>query len=111
MAPDVQAGRPRKSRSRPVTCAGTSMAAAENREDWWVDRRRQREERMRYEVLLTLYQSAERCAEMEINTAGFVDRLGVWRAEFYRVVEYLDHNGFIRYLRGGPTVCLTEKGV
>lgn len=90
------------------------MAAAERREDWWLDRRRVREERMRYEVLTMVYHSAQRCADFEIEIGGFIQRLGVWEEELLRTLQYLHAQGYIRFSRGplgALTVCLTVKGV
>lgn len=89
------------------------MAAAERKEEWWLDGQRRREERMRYEVLHMLYQATGRCADFEIDIGGFVLRLGIWEDEFLRVLGYLHDEEFIRYHRSdtGASVCLTVKGV
>lgn len=91
------------------------MVAAERSDDRGPDRRRVREERMRYEVLAMVHRSANRCADFEVDIGGFVQRLGVWQEELIRTLEYLDAQGYVRFSRltAGPglNVCLTVKGV
>jgi hypothetical protein len=89
------------------------MAAAEKQDDWWVDLQRRREERMRYEVLVMLYEAVGRCVDFPVDVSGFVRRLGVWEDELRRVLQYLGDRGYIRYLAEGSevSVCLSVKGV
>jgi hypothetical protein len=79
--------------------------------DSWLVLQRKREERMRFEVLELIFLSVDGRAEVEKNVADFVHHLGTWHAELFRVVEWLDRRGFIRYCGAGPTVCLTERGI
>lgn len=76
----------------------------------WLQLQRQREERMRFEVLTMLHQATEGKLAAPCNVSTFADQLGVWRAEVYRTVEWLDRQGLIRYMGAGPTVSLTAKG-
>ncbi len=66
---------------------------------------------MRFEVLELIFASVDGRAEVELNVAGFVHHLGTWHTELFRVVEWLDRRGFIRYCGAGPTVCLTQVGI
>jgi hypothetical protein len=83
---------------------------AEDR-DSWLELQRKREERMRYEVLNLISTSVGGQPEVEKNVSSFIHQLGTWHAELFRVVEWLDRQGFIRYCGAGPTVCLTPRGV
>lgn len=89
------------------------MTAPDEQADDWREKEKQREERMRYQVLHMLYESANRCADFEISVGGFVSRLGVWRDQLFRTLAYLDAEGYIRYSETaeGASVCLTVKGV
>ena len=77
----------------------------------WEALQRRREERMRYEVLLMLYRATEGAMDRPFNVVRFTQDLGVWHAELFRVVEWLDRKGFVRYLGAGPTVSLTPRGI
>lgn len=78
--------------------------------DSWLDLQRKREERMRYEVLAMLYRAADGHVGREINCWNFATQLGVWHAEVFRVLEFLDRKGLVQYRGAGPVVCLTEEG-
>lgn len=77
----------------------------------WMELQREREERMRFEVLELIFTSVGRQPEAEINVSDFVHQLGTWHAELFRVVEWLDRSGLVRYCGAGPTVCLTPRGI
>jgi hypothetical protein len=79
--------------------------------DSWLELQRKREERMRFEVLELISAAVEGRADVENNVSSFVHQLGTWHAELFRVVEWLDRHGFIRYCGAGPTVCLTTQGI
>jgi hypothetical protein len=79
--------------------------------DSWLELQRKREERMRFEVLDLIFASVNGQADVELNVSGFVHHIGTWHAELFRIVEWLDRRGFIRYCGAGPTVCLTRAGV
>ena len=72
--------------------------------------RRQREERMRYEVLALLHRAACGSTERETNAWSFALDLGMWHAELFRVVDWLERRGLVRYCGAGPTICLTPAG-
>jgi DNA-binding IclR family transcriptional regulator len=72
--------------------------------------RQQREERMRYEVLLMLYRAAGGIPEEVVNAWSFSTDLGVWRAEVFRVIEWLERQGLVRYHGAGPAVSITPAG-
>jgi|GEM_PF-5676488 len=73
--------------------------------------RQQREERMRHEVLLMLYRVAEGEPEQVVNAWSFSADLGVWQAEVFRVVEWLERNGLVAYHGAGPAISITSRGV
>ena len=73
--------------------------------------RQKREERMRYEVLGMVCRAARRDPNEAVNCAFFTDRIGVWREEIFRVLEFLDHVGLVRYCGPGPKVCITPRGI
>lgn len=65
---------------------------------------------MRFEILSMLYRAAGGDVDREINCWNFATQLGVWHAEVFRVLEYLDRRGFLEYRGAGPVVCLTPAG-
>lgn len=65
---------------------------------------------MRYQVLRMLYEATNGDPGVKCNIARFDLDLGTWRAELFRIVEWLDRTGFVRYCGAGPTVCITNKG-
>ena len=89
------------------------MAAAENKDESWLETQRRRQERMRFEVLYMLYDAASQCVDFPVDVAGFVRRLGVWEDELVTTIEYLADGGYIRYEAHAwnVSVCLTVKGV
>ena len=95
------------------------MAAAEKPDEWWLDRQRVREERMRFEVLHAIYHAAERIPCVQIDTFHFMEGLGVWREELDRVLQYLigrdflsiDREGLVMPREKGLVACLTQKGI
>lgn len=67
---------------------------------------------MRYEVLLMLYEAADRCADFPVEVGGFVRKLGVWQDELERVLRFLTDRGYIELMGEIPrTVCLTVQGI
>lgn len=79
--------------------------------DGWGEARRQREERMRYEVLDMIHRVSAGDTGRLIHCAAFAQDLGVWREEVYRVIDFLDRAGYLRYRGAGPVVCITRGGV
>lgn len=65
---------------------------------------------MRYEILSMLYRATGGDVDREINCWNFATELGVWHAEVFRVLEYLDRHSYIEYRGAGPVVCLTPAG-
>lgn len=57
-----------------------------------------------------LYRAAGADVEREVNCWRFATELGVWHAEVFRVLEYLDRRGLLEYRGAGPVVCLTHAG-
>ena len=83
---------------------------AAGHQESWLALQRQREERMRYEVLALLSDAVEGRLEEPFNVRPFAEHLGVWEAELFRAVEWLSRHGALRYCGAGPTVCLTAEG-
>lgn len=79
--------------------------------DGWAEARRQREERMRHEILDMIHRVSAGDTGRLIHCAAFAQDLGVWKEEVYRVIDFLDRAGFIRYRGAGPVVCMTRRGV
>ena len=65
---------------------------------------------MRYEVLLMLYRATREEGDRPLKALGFAQDLGVWQAELYRVVEWLERRGLVLYHGAGPTISLTPRG-
>lgn len=65
---------------------------------------------MRYEILSMLYHAADGEVGREINCWSFATELGIWHAEVFRVLEYLDRRGYLKYRGAGPVVSLAPKG-
>jgi len=66
---------------------------------------------MRHEVLHMLYRVAEGEPEQVVNAWSFSVDLGVWQAEVFRVIEWLERQGFVSYHGAGPAISITPKGV
>lgn len=91
---------------------GIEMAAAERRDEEWDELQKRREERMRYDILLMLYQAADRCAEFPVEIGGFVRKVGVWQEELDRVLHFLGDREYVRLSDDTPrTACLTVRGI
>ena len=74
--------------------------------------RREREERMRYEVLRMLHEAWKREPDRpSVHAYVFAADLGVWHAELFRVIEFLDRKGYVTYMGAGPLVAITPAGV
>jgi hypothetical protein len=68
------------------------------------------EERLRYEILSFVHQhSGESCSE-EVSGAQIGAALHLPYEDLYRVVHFLENQGYLVYLGAGPRVCLSEKG-
>jgi hypothetical protein len=77
----------------------------------WINRQAWREERLRYEVLQSVYDKCDGQPDQVLRVAGFAEGLGVWREELFRGVEFLDRHGYVTYHGAGPEVSITRKGV
>lgn len=85
--------------------------AVSDSDDTWIHRQAWREERLRYEVLKSLYEKSAGRPDRVVHVAGFADGLRVWREELFRGVEFLDRHGYLTYHGAGPEVSITPKGV
>jgi hypothetical protein len=72
---------------------------------------RRREERMRYEVLAMACRAARRDPDDAIDWKPVTERIGVWRDELSRVLDFLDGAGLLRYRGDGPKVSITRRGI
>lgn len=86
------------------------MAAAESEESW-LDLQRQRERRMRYELLALLVRLSEEKAGHWFDAADLGEELGAWQGEVYRVLDWLDKKGFVSGWGVGRYVSATLNGV
>jgi hypothetical protein len=66
---------------------------------------------MRYEVLLMLYRASSGATDEVIDAWTFSTDLGVWRAEVFRVVEWLERRNLVTYHGAGPAISITPAGV
>ena len=73
--------------------------------------RRQREERMRYEVLAMICRTARRDPNEPVDLGPFTERIGAWRDELFRVIDFLSAAGLARICGEGPQVCITPRGI
>lgn len=76
-----------------------------------VPERQRRDERMRYEVLQMLHRAAGGDSSEIVNAWAFAVDLGVWHAEVFRVVEWLERAGLVRYHGVGPAISITPRGI
>jgi hypothetical protein len=76
-----------------------------------IPERQQREERMRFEVLQMLHRAAEGAPDRVVNAWSFSTDLGVWHAEVFRVIEWLERNRLVAYHGAGPAISITPAGV
>jgi hypothetical protein len=76
-----------------------------------IPERQRREERMRYEVLLMLYRACNGAPDEVVRAWSFSTDLGVWQAEVFRVIEWLERHRLIQYHGAGPSISITREGV
>ena len=70
-----------------------------------------REERMRYEVLAMACRAARPDPNDAVDWRPVTERIGVWRDELLRVLDFLAGSGLVRYCGDGPKVCVTPRGI
>lgn len=85
------------------------MAAAEY-DGTWIDLQREREQRMRYEVLALLFRLSGEEPGPSFHAMDLGEELGVWKRELYRVLDWLSLHGFVSGWGAGPEVSITLKG-
>ncbi len=69
------------------------------------------EEQLRYRVLRAVYdKGGARCERTVTGTTIGAD-LDLRYEDLFRVIHFLEFNGFLDYLGAGPRVCITPKGV
>lgn len=81
----------------------------EPQRDW--DGWRQREERMRFEVLHMLYRASEADPARQVNAWSFAPDLGVWEEEVWNTLVWLEQAGLVRIYRADPLASITLAGV
>lgn len=69
------------------------------------------EEQLRYCVLLTVYAETEACCDREVAGNAIGAALDLRCEDLYRVIHFLEYNGYLDYRGAGPRVCLTRKGI
>lgn len=72
---------------------------------------RQREERLRYEVLRCVYQRAGLGCDLEVDGAHVAMALGLRLGEVDRIAYYLARRGHLASAEGGSRMRITESGV
>jgi hypothetical protein len=69
------------------------------------------EEQLRYQVLRAVYdKGGARCERTVTGTTIGAD-LDLRYEDLFRVIHFLEFNGFLNYLGAGPRVCITQKGI
>ena len=69
------------------------------------------EEQLRYRVLATVYAQAGARCEHEVSGTTIGTELGLRYEDLYRLLHFLEYNGYLDYRDSGPLVCITRKGI
>jgi hypothetical protein len=69
------------------------------------------EERLRYRILKTVYDRAGAQCEKTVTGSEIGAALDLRYEDLFRVVHFLEHNGYLIYLGAGPRVCISGKGI
>lgn len=69
------------------------------------------EERLRYNVLSTIYERTGASCETTITGTEVGALLQLKYEDLFRVIHFLEFNGYLKYLDSGPRVCITFKGL
>lgn len=69
------------------------------------------EERLRYNVLSTIYERAGASCESTVIGTEVGTVLDLKHEDLFRVIHFLEYNGYLKYLGAGPRVCITDKGL
>ena len=69
------------------------------------------EERLRYEVLSTIYELAGAVCQRAVTGTQIGAALDLRYEDLFRAIQYLEQRGFVKHLDSGPRVCITPKGL
>jgi hypothetical protein len=69
------------------------------------------EEKLRYRTLRAIYDRTMGRFDQVVTGPELKRFLDVKYEDLFRVVHFLEHHAFLRYLGAGPRVSLTEKGL
>lgn len=69
------------------------------------------EERLRYSVLSTIYERAGASCENTVTGTEVGAVLDLKYEDLFRVIHFLEYNGYLKYLGAGPRVCITDRGL
>lgn len=69
------------------------------------------DERLRFDILRSVYEVAAADTGVEINAARFAGVLAVPLERIFAVVEFLSREGYLVYRGAGPRIALTQRGV
>lgn len=58
-----------------------------------------------------MYERTGAWADVPITGAEFEPVLNLPREQLYRLIEYLEGRGYLRYLSAGPRVSISKQGI
>ena len=69
------------------------------------------EERLRYEVLSTVYELSGAVCQRAVTGSQIGAALGLRYEDLFRAIQYLEQYGFLKYMDSGARMCITPKGL
>jgi predicted transcriptional regulator len=87
------------------------VAGGENSERLRETPREWSEEQLRYQVLTTVYAHTGAHCEREVTGTMIGSELKLKYEDLFRIIHFLEYNGYLDYRGSGPRVCITEKGI
>lgn len=69
------------------------------------------EQRLRYSILRAVYDRTEGRVDRPVTGSEIGAMLNLRYEDLYRVVHFLEYNGYLAYLGSGPRVSITDQGV
>jgi hypothetical protein len=75
------------------------------------DPQEERQERRRYMLLESACRLAGESCQTSVSGLAAGMGAGMEREETFRLVQYLAHHGYLRYMGAGPRICLTQLGL
>lgn len=83
----------------------------EVREESRAERPEWRRQRARFRLLRWVYDRTGGTPDVPVSGPEIEPALGVPREQLYRLIQYLEDRGYLRYLGAGPRVSISQQGI